>query len=36
MSDPDTAPIGSTATLRVLRNGKRVEVRVPIQKRSAS
>jgi Do/DeqQ family serine protease len=30
------APIGSTATVRVLREGKRVDVRVPIQKRSAS
>ncbi len=30
MSD---APIGSTATLRVLKDGKRVDVRVPIQKR---
>ena len=36
MSDPETAPIGSTATLRVLRNGKRIEIRVPIQRRSAS
>ena len=36
MSDPETAPIGSTATLRILRSGKRLEVRVPIQKRSAS
>ena len=33
MSD---AEIGSTATVRVLRNGKRLEFRVPIQKRSAS
>ena len=32
MSD---APIGSTATLRVLRDGKRVDVRVPIQKRGS-
>ena len=31
MSD---APIGSTATLRVIREGRRLEVRVPIQKRS--
>ena len=30
------APIGSTATLRVLRDGKRVDVRVPIQKRGTS
>jgi S1-C subfamily serine protease len=33
MSD---APIGSTATLRILRDGKRVDIRVPIQKRVAS
>ena len=33
MSD---APIGSTATLRILRDGKRVDIRVPIQKRAAS
>jgi serine protease Do len=32
MSD---APIGSTATLRVWRNGKRMDVRVPIQKRGS-
>jgi S1-C subfamily serine protease len=32
MSD---APIGSTATLRVLRSGKRIDVRVPIQKSGA-
>src|SRR5688572_11882535 len=31
MSD---APIGSTATLRVIREGRRLEVRVPIEKRS--
>ncbi|MGH9239033.1 MAG: trypsin-like peptidase domain-containing protein [Vicinamibacterales bacterium] len=30
------AAIGSTATLRVLRDGKRVDVRVPIQKRGTS
>ena len=30
------APIGSTATLRVLRDGKRIDVRVPIQKRGTS
>jgi S1-C subfamily serine protease len=30
------AQIGSTATLRVLRNGKRIDVRVPIQKRGTS
>ena len=30
------APIGSTATVRVLRDGKRLDIRVPIQKRSAS
>ena len=36
MSDPQTAPIGSTATLRILRDGKRTEIKVPIQKRSAS
>jgi Do/DeqQ family serine protease len=36
MSDPKTAPIGSTATLRVLSEGKQKDVRVPIQKRSAS
>ena len=33
MSD---APIGSTATLRILRDGKRLDIRVPIQKRAAS
>jgi S1-C subfamily serine protease len=33
MSD---SPIGSTASIRVLRDGKRLEFRVPIQKRSAS
>jgi Do/DeqQ family serine protease len=33
MSD---APIGSTATVRVLREGKRLDVKVPIQKRSAA
>jgi S1-C subfamily serine protease len=33
MSD---APIGSTATIRVLRGGKRLDVRVPIAKRAAS
>ena len=33
MSD---APIGSTATLRVIRQGKRIDIRVPIQKRGAS
>ena len=33
MSD---APIGSTATLRMWRNGKRVDLRVPIQKRGTS
>jgi serine protease Do len=36
MSDPETAPVGSNATLRILRNGKRMEIRVPIQRRSAS
>jgi S1-C subfamily serine protease len=36
MSDPQTAPIGSTATLRILRDGKRTEIKVPIQKRQAS
>ena len=30
------APIGSTATLRVWRNGKRVDIRVPIQKSGTS
>ena len=30
------APIGSTATIRVLRDGRGVDVRVPIQPRSAS
>jgi serine protease Do len=33
MSD---APIGSTATVRVLRDGKRLEFRVPIQKRTGA
>ncbi len=33
MSD---AQIGSTATLRIIREGRRLDVRVPIQKRSAS
>jgi S1-C subfamily serine protease len=32
MSD---APIGSTATLRILRDGKRIDVRVPIKKRTS-
>jgi S1-C subfamily serine protease len=32
MSD---APIGSTATLRILRSGKRIDIRVPIQKSGA-
>ena len=29
------APIGSTATLRILREGKRIDIRVPIQKRTS-
>ena len=33
MSD---APIGSTATLRIIRHGKRMDIRVPIQKRIVS
>ena len=30
------APIGSTATVRIIRNGRRQDIRVPIQKRSIS
>ena len=33
MSDP--ALIGTTATLRILRNGKRIDVKVPIKKRTS-